>query len=89
MPFAMSDPALLHATLFISAMSHCLLHGKASSAEIFYHKGQTIRLINERLRKPKHVASSDATICAVTCLAALEVSSPTLPGCYEEFKSGF
>jgi hypothetical protein len=68
----MSDPALLSATLLISALSLCLLRGKSSNGEVIYYMGETIRQINKALGDPTRKVT-DANICAVACLTLLEV----------------
>ena len=72
--YALSDPALFQATLLISAVHLALLHGGILGEEVFYHKGETIRLVNNRLRDPEQGAT-DGTIGAVACLTIIEVSS--------------
>jgi hypothetical protein len=75
--FAMSDPALLSATLFTSALSLCLLRGKSSTPDVIYHLGETIRQINKALSDSTRMVT-DANICAVACLTLFEV-------CYSHF----
>lgn len=70
--FAVSDPAVLSATLFTSALSLCLLRGKSSSTEVVYYLGETIRQINRSLSDPMRRVT-DANIAAVTCLTLFEV----------------
>ena len=74
LPFALSDAAFLNATLFVSALNICGLQGIPVSPDVFYFKGETIRIINERLGNVKEMAS-DGMIGAVASLAHLEVSS--------------
>jgi len=71
---ALTDPALFHATLLISSVHLALLHEDSMGAEVFFHKGETIRFVNDRLGDPDQGAS-DATIGAVACLTVIEVSS--------------
>lgn len=73
MRHAMTDPSFLHATLFHSALSLCKLRGTSFSRDVFYHHGESIRLINERLRDPNLRKVSDVTILTVGCLAHFEV----------------
>lgn len=72
--YALSDPVLFHATLLISSVHLALLQGGILGEEVFYYKGETIRLVNDRLGDPEHGAT-DATIGAVACLTVIEVSS--------------
>lgn len=69
--FAVSDPAVLDVILFISALDIAGLRGQSISHDILYFKGETIRMINTRLREPDLVAT-DGTIAAVASLAQLE-----------------
>ena len=75
-PYAISDPAVLHATLCCSAAHYTLLGGGNGCIplEYYYHKGEAIRLINERLGDPVR-RTSDGTLAAIACLASLEVSN--------------
>jgi hypothetical protein len=43
---------------------------------MFYHQGETIRLINGRLGDPDHKVASDATIFTVANMTHLEVGFP-------------
>jgi hypothetical protein len=72
---ALSDSACFHGTLFLSAAHKALLTGTEDSlpVECFQHKGEVIRIINERLSDPKRRVT-DGTIAAIACLAAFEVS---------------
>jgi hypothetical protein len=72
---ALSDPAWFHSTLFLSAAHRALLMGSEDSlpVECFQHKGEAIRIINERLGDPARRVI-DGTIAAIACLAAFEVS---------------
>jgi hypothetical protein len=69
----MSDPALLHSTLWASAFSLCMLRGKGPSIDVFYHRGESIRLMNKALHEPKRMIT-DANICTVACLTLFEAS---------------
>ncbi|KAG9236250.1 hypothetical protein BJ875DRAFT_235400 [Amylocarpus encephaloides] len=71
LPFAFTDPLLLQATLFISAMSRAVLHGKTFGTDVLFHKEMTMVLLQKRLADTSQRAS-DATICAVSCLILLE-----------------
>ena len=71
---ALSDPACYHGTLFLSAAHKALLTGteKSLPLEVFQHKGEAIRIVNERLTDLKS-GLEDGTIAAIACLAAFEV----------------
>jgi hypothetical protein len=73
LPFAMTDPALLHATCSYSAGSLAALQGKPVTPEMMYHKAESIRLLNENLRNLNDYVPSDSTITAVASLTMLEV----------------
>ena len=70
---ALSDPACFYGTLFLSAAHKALLTGTEDSlsVECFQHKGEAIRIVNERLSDPRRL--TDGTIAAIACLAASEV----------------
>lgn len=72
---ALSDPACYHATMFISAAHRIRVFGLERNipAEFYHHKGEAIRLINERLDDPER-RLADGTFAAIACLAAFEVS---------------
>jgi hypothetical protein len=72
--FAISDSAVLYMVLFIAALDIAGLRGTSSSPDILHWKGQTIRVINERLGNSNEAALG-GTIAAVASLAHLEVSS--------------
>ena len=72
-PFAMTNPALLHATCSYSAWSLAALQGKPVTLEMMYHKAESIRLLNESLRNLNDCVPSDSTIAAVASLKILEV----------------
>lgn len=86
---ALSDPACFHSTLFLSAAHRALLVGSEDflPVECFQHKGEVIRIINERLGDPAR-RIIDGTIASIACLAAFEVSLdlPYLP--YKVQKNG-
>jgi hypothetical protein len=72
----LSDPACYHGTLFLSSAHRTLLTGTGDTLplECFQHKGEAIRIINERLGDPRRRVT-DGTIAAIACLAAFEVSA--------------
>lgn len=73
MAHAFRDPAFLHATLFHSALNLCRVHGTSFSRDVFYHHGESIRIINQRLKDPNFRQVSDITILTVACLIHFEV----------------
>ena len=79
----MSDPALMHATLFVAALSRCLLRSKYFDQDIFYHRGMTIKLMSERLEDPEF-RPTDASISAIACLLGFEVPPP-FPAALRDF----
>jgi hypothetical protein len=73
-PYCLSDPALLHATLFSSALSLSLIKGTAApTADVIYHQAKTINMINSRLMNEPAKMASDTSIAAVACLGMFEV----------------
>lgn len=72
---ALEDPVLLEALYYHSSVHLDERQGKtSSSASTIYHKGESIRLLNERLANSE-LAVDDATIGAVGLLGASGVSS--------------
>jgi hypothetical protein len=71
---AISDAALLHAALVVSASHLMSLGGLSgiSSPTMYFHKIEAIKIVNERMSDPKG-AVQDATMGAVACLTILEV----------------
>lgn len=73
-PFSVSDTALLHATLCLVAQHEDLLRGVEDSSTSLYHKGQVMKVINQRLiDDPKNM--SDASVTSIALLVILEVRS--------------
>ena len=72
LPFAVSDAIVLNTVLFIAALSHCAIRGYPLGPDIFYFKGETIKLINNKL-KERGEKATDALILSVACLAHIEV----------------
>jgi hypothetical protein len=71
-PSSISDAALLHATLCLVAQHEDLLQGAEDSSTSLYHKGQVMKLINERLiDDPKNL--TDASVTSIALLVILEV----------------
>lgn len=71
--YAISDTALLHATVLHAALHVSQLKGVAPGQDVFFHNTMAIRAINHQLNDPSLIPS-DATICAIACLANFEVS---------------
>lgn len=71
--WAVSDAALLHATLVLAAKHWIFLGGSRRLIEytLYQHKTETIRLVNERLADPV-AAVSDGTVGAVGILIFVE-----------------
>jgi hypothetical protein len=70
---ALTDSALLHATLSNVAWKLDTLRGLKESPECFLQQGQAIKLINERLHDTAQ-GISDTVIGAVATLAIFAVS---------------
>ncbi|KIM95881.1 hypothetical protein OIDMADRAFT_58972 [Oidiodendron maius Zn] len=70
---ALNDEACYHGTLFVSAAHQALLAGAGNDLprDCYRHKGEAIRIINQRLGDP-HRRIEDGTIAAIACLAAYE-----------------
>jgi hypothetical protein len=69
---AKTDPALLHAILYLVALHYDLKYGISDSPECLYHGGEAFRMINRRLGS-KDAEFSDMTIAAVAMLVTREV----------------
>jgi hypothetical protein len=70
--FASTDAAIMHATLSLVALNYDLSHHLAISDEVFYHKGEAIRLVNRTINNaiPEPI---DKLVGAVAILANCEV----------------
>lgn len=73
--FALTDPALFHTTLFISASHLSASQKKPALPAFFQHRGEVIRIVNNRLRKSTAAAATDGTIGAVAGLSIADVCS--------------
>jgi hypothetical protein len=71
--FAITDTALLHMTLILSALHVALLHKKTFSVDAYRHQREAVKILNMRLGDPL-LSITDPTILAVTCLVSTEVS---------------
>lgn len=86
-PAAMTDEALLHSTL-ASSGGHILFYSNlpsissSSLANFLYHKTETIRVINERIRNATTDVLTDESLGAI----ALLITSQTCQGDYNEMK---
>lgn len=71
-----SDPAWLHASFGIIAISHGFATGVAGglSAECLFNRGQALQIINKRINGST-TAVTDATIGTIASLANIEVSN--------------
>lgn len=68
---AISDPALLHAILYIVATDYDLHQGVFDSALTIHHGGEAIRLVNKQLYSGE---LTDTLAAAVAIIATREVS---------------
>jgi hypothetical protein len=72
-PLAMTDPALFHSLLLTATHSYSIMSTEETMGlRPFYHRGESIRLINEAMRDEER-ATADAVIAAVLNTAAYEV----------------
>lgn len=71
--YALNDPALFHTTLFISASHITAMRKVAILPAFFKHRGEVIRIVNDRLRKDEAAAATDGTIGAVAGLMVTDV----------------
>ncbi|KAJ5341023.1 hypothetical protein N7541_010147 [Penicillium brevicompactum] len=79
------DPAILHATVCMASSNDAMHAGELPIRDpnqkrsqlvidVFHHRGETIRLVNEGLSDPVK-ASSDVLIAAVSTLLTIEIAS--------------
>jgi hypothetical protein len=66
---ALMDPVVFESTMFHSSVSLDRAHNRPWSASTLYHRGETIRLLNERLSSGE-ASTDDSTIAAVGLFAA-------------------
>ncbi|KAL8790887.1 MAG: hypothetical protein Q9195_006159 [Heterodermia aff. obscurata] len=71
---AISDAAMLHATLCLVALHKDQMHGVPPTNPYFWHRGEAMRLILKNLADPAH-AICDATLAAVAILSASDNST--------------
>jgi hypothetical protein len=76
--YVTSDPAFFHAALAHTALHLCNLSPERPYLDLFYHHGQSIRLLNNRIKSSDVAATLHTTIAAIACLANLEVHTRTL-----------
>lgn len=73
-PASTTDPILFHALLSTAAAHQtCLIGSKEPSLEVIRHRGQAIRLLNQKLESPDLIVD-DALIATVLLLAVHDVS---------------
>src|SRR5271170_1342296 len=77
--FALTDAALLHATLSLVAYHYDITHGRDESLDCLYHKGEAIKKMNQRLGD-SHWQFSDTTIATVSLFANIEVYTISTQG---------
>lgn len=68
---SLSDPALLNAILLSLTFT---INANPASPKFLSYKGETLRWLNERLRRPEN-ATTAATIGAILLLVGVEVGS--------------
>ena len=73
MSVAVSDPAMFHATLCVVALHKVQTRGGQQANSYFWHRGEAMRLISQKLAEPGQ-ATSGATIGAVAVLSSSENS---------------
>lgn len=71
--YAFTDAALLHALLSLVGKHYDLSIGTRISPLWFIHRGEALRIVNERITKAS-LQFSDATIGAVAASATFDVS---------------
>lgn len=76
--YATTDPAVLNATLSLTAQHRAFATGNVGIEDYYFHRGEAIRLVTERLGNPAEELS-DATIGAVALLASSDVGVQRSP----------
>ncbi|KAG0649314.1 hypothetical protein D0Z07_4598, partial [Hyphodiscus hymeniophilus] len=71
--YAATDPAWFNATLSLIALHHDLNIGKGISQECLFHRGEALRIVNDRISVSCHV--NDATIGAIASLANFDITN--------------
>ena len=69
---AISDKAMTHSLLYISATYLSLLKEDDGSKEAYFHLTNAVQLVNTRMEDPSQ-ATADLTICVIAILACTEV----------------
>lgn len=80
-PFSITDSALLHATLCLTAQHQDLLRGTDDSKENLWHKCEAMSLMNRRLREVGRIVT-DADIISVALLAIIESINGTFEAAF-------
>lgn len=73
LPYAFADAALLHAFFSLASLHRDLSVGTNITPLCLMHRGEVLRLINERITDAP-LQLSDATLGAVTALATFDAS---------------
>jgi hypothetical protein len=76
--YVTSDPAFFHAALAHTALHLCNLSPERPYLDLFYHHGQSIGLLNNRIKSSNIAATLHTTVGAITCLTNLEVPARPL-----------
>ena len=71
--FTVSDPILTHASLVYPSLNLNRIQGSEAFNDTYYHQGEAIRLLKERISSSEYRVASNAIIYAVTCLMYFEV----------------
>lgn len=72
--YASADSAWLHATLSLIALHFDLKHSQGLSRECLFHRGEALRIVNERLRDSGRIVD-DSTIGAIASLANFDTTN--------------
>lgn len=74
-PFALTDPALFHATLLIAASHIAGSKRSRPSSAYFQHRGEVIQIVSDRISNGFE-AASDGTVGAISMLLVTDVNLP-------------
>lgn len=75
--YSSADSAWFNATLSLISLHYDLKLGQGISQECLFHRGEALRIVNERLKASPNIID-DCTIGAIASLANFDVS-PLFP----------
>ncbi|KAI5458844.1 hypothetical protein BGZ63DRAFT_432396 [Mariannaea sp. PMI_226] len=87
--YAITDAALLHGLFSLASLHNDLRNGTNISPLCFMHRGEALRIVNERIAKAP-LQLTDGTIGAVAALATFDTADPEmLVGIFKDLSKWF